>query len=82
MSKENKPKFHKVKIQPSLPYREREDEHKKNAPNPRIAKLDQIEREGVEVALQIEWDQKVQNMTLRSKVNHSFINYTSYTHFD
>ena len=82
MPKHPKPKFSKVKIQPSLPYREREAKHKKNAPNPRIAKLDQIEREGVEVALQTEWDQKVQNMTLRSKVNHSFINYTSYTHFD
>ena len=82
MSEENKPKFHKVKIQPSLPYHEREAEHKKNAPNPHLAKLDQIEKEGVEVALQTEWDQKVQNMTLRSKVNHNFINYTSYTHFD
>ena len=82
MSEENKPKFHKVKIQPSLPYREREVERKKNAPNPRLAELDQIEKEGVEVALQTEWDQKVQNLTLRSKVNHSFINYTSYTHFD
>ena len=82
MSKENKPKFHKVKLQPSLPYREREAEHKKDAPNPCLAKLDQIEKEGVEVALQTEWNQKVQNMTLRSKVNHSFIYYTSYTHFD
>ena len=82
MSEENKPKFHKVKIQPSLPYCEREAKHKKNAPNPCLAKLDQIEKEGVEVSLQTEWDQKVQNMTLRSKVNHNFINYTNYTHFD
>ena len=63
MSKENKPKFHKVKIQPSLLYREREAECKKKAPNPCISKLDQIEKEGFEVALQTEWDQKVQNMT-------------------
>ena len=82
MSEENKPTFHKVKIQPSLAYREREAERKKNAPNPWIAKLEQIEKEGVEVALQTKWDQKVQNMTLRPKVNHNFINYTSYTHFD
>ena len=54
MSEENKPKFHKVKIQPSLAYHEREAERKKYTPNPRIAKLDQIEKEGVEVALQIE----------------------------
>ena len=82
MSEQNKPKFLKAKLQPSLAYHEREVEHKKNAPNPHIAKLDQIEKEGVETTLQIEWDQKVQNITLRPKVNHSFINYTSYTHFD
>ena len=52
MSEENKPKFHKVKNQPSLPYHEREVECKKNAPNPCISKLDQIEKEGVEIALQ------------------------------
>ena len=82
MSEQNKPKFLKAKLQPSFPYHEREVEHKKNAPNSHIAKLDLIEKEGVETTLQIEWDQKVQNMTLRPKVNHSFINYTSYTHFD
>ena len=82
MLEENKPNFQKVKIQPSLPYHEREAKRKKNAPNPHLTKLDQIEKEGAEVALQTEWDQKVQNMTLRSKVNHNFINYTSYTHFD
>ena len=82
MLAQNKPKLLKAKLQPSLAYHEREAECKKNAPNPCISKLDQIEKEGVEVALQTEWDQKVQNMTLRSKVNHSFINYTSYTHFD
>ena len=82
MTEQNKPKFLKAKLQPSLAYHEIEVEFKQNAPNPRIAKLDQIEKEGVEIALQTEWDQKVQNMTLRPKVNHSFINYTSYTHFD
>ena len=56
MSEQNKPKFHKAKLQPSLPYHEREAKHKKNAPNPCIAKLDIIEKEGVEIALQIEWD--------------------------
>ena len=54
MSEENKPKFHKVKIQSSLQYHEREAKQKKNAPNPCIAKLDQIKKEGFEVALQIE----------------------------
>ena len=81
MLEQNKPKFLKAKLQPSFPYREREAECKKNAPNPRIAKLDQIEK-GVENTLQIEWDQKMQNMTLSFKVNHNFINYTSSTHFD
>ena len=82
MLEQNKPKFLREKLQPSLAYPKRESNHKKNAPNPQISKLDLIEKEGVETALQIEWDQKVQNMTLRPKVNHSFINYTSYTHFD
>ena len=82
MSVQTKPKFLKTKLQPSLAYPEREAECKKNAPNPRIAKLDLIKKDGVEITLQTEWDQKVQNMTLQPKDNHSFINYTSYTHFD
>ena len=81
MSKQNKTKFLKAKLQPSFAYHEREFECKKSTPNPYITKLDLIQK-GVEIALQIEWDQKVQNMTLRPKVNHNFINYTSYTHFD
>ena len=76
-----KPKFTKAKLQPSLAYHEREVKHKKNLPNPCITKLDQIEKEGIKIALQIEWDQKIQNMTLRPKVNHSLINYTSHTNF-
>ena len=82
MLEQPKPKFTKVKIQPSLAYQERKAKCKKNTPNTIIAKLDQIEREGVETTLEIKWNQKVQNMTLRSKVNHSLINYTSYTHFE
>ena len=54
MSKQNKPKFLKAKLQPSLAYHEREAKRKKNAPNPHIAKLDLIEKEGVETTLQIE----------------------------
>ena len=55
MSEQNKPKFLKAKLQPSLAYHEREAECKKKTPNPRISKLDLIEKEGVETALQIEW---------------------------
>ena len=82
MWEKTKPKFIKARIQTSLAYCEWEAEHKKNTPNPCIAKLDQIEKEGIETTLQIEWDQKVQNITLRPNVNHNLINYTSYTHFD
>ena len=39
MLEKPKPKFTKVKIQPSLAYRECEAEHKKNAPNHIISKL-------------------------------------------
>ena len=56
MLEQNKPKFLKAKLQPSFPYREREVECKKNVPNPRISKLDLIEKEGIETSLQIEWD--------------------------
>ena len=53
MSDHQKPKFTKVKIEPSLAYHDCEVEHKKNTPNPRITKLEQVEKEGIEVALQI-----------------------------
>ena len=56
MLEQTKPKFIKVKLQPSLAYHEREVESKENTPNPHIAKLDLIEKEGIEIALQIEWD--------------------------
>ena len=59
MSKQNKPKFLKAKLQPSLVYHEWEEEHKKNAPNPCITKLDLIDKEEIEIVLQREWDQKV-----------------------
>ena len=75
-----KPKFNKVKIKPSQTYRELEAHHKKNTPNPRIAKLDQIEKDGVEVALQTEWDYKIQNLTLRHGVNQSLIKNSTITH--
>ena len=82
MSEQNKPKFLKAKLQPSFPYYEREVERKKSAPNLHIDKLHLIEKEATKTTLQTKWDQKVQNMTLRPKVNHNFIDYTSHTHFD
>ena len=48
MSDQTKPKFIKAKLQPSLAYREWDAKRKKNAPNPHIAKLDLIEKEGIE----------------------------------
>ena len=74
MLEQMKPKFTKVKIITSLAYHEHEEKCKKNTPKPWIAKLDQIKKEEIETSLQIEWDQKIQNMTLRSKVNHNLIN--------
>ena len=63
MSGHPKSKFKKVKL-PQIPaYQEIEAEHKKHTPNPRISKLDQIEKDRVEVALQIEWYYKIQNLT-------------------
>ena len=52
MSGHSKKEFKKAKL-PQIPvYKEIEAKHKKHTPNPRIAKLDQIEKDGAEVALQ------------------------------
>ena len=59
MSGHPKIKFKKAKLPQILVYKEIEAEQKKYAPNPRIAKLDQIEKDSVEVALQTEWDYKI-----------------------
>ena len=59
MSGHPKTKFKKAKL-PQIPiYREIEAEQKKNTPNPRISQLDQIEKDGAEIALQTEWDYKI-----------------------
>ena len=64
MSSQPKTKLKKVKL-PKIPvYKEIEAEKKKRTPNPRISKLDQIEKDGADIALQIEWDYKIQNLTL------------------
>ena len=54
-----KTKFKKAKLPQIQAYQEIKVEHKKHTPNPRISKLDQIEKDGAEVALQIEWDYKI-----------------------
>jgi len=53
MSKQPKPKFKKVKLKQPAIYREIEEEHKKYTPNPRLSKLENFEKEGIEVVLQI-----------------------------
>ena len=82
MSSHPKTKFKKAKLPQILAYQEIEAEHKKHTPNPRIAKLDQIEKDGAEVALQTEWDYKIQNLTLWHGVNQSLINNSTITHSD
>ena len=82
MSGHPKTKFKKAKL-PQIPaYQEIKAEHKKHTPNPRIAKLDQVEKDRAEVALQTEWDYKIQNLTLRHGVNHSLINNSTVSHSD
>ena len=61
---QTKTNFKKAKLPQILVYKEIKAEHKKYTPNPRITKLDQIEKDSVEVALQTEWDYKIQNLTL------------------
>ena len=77
MPSQTKTKFKKAKLPQILAYKEIETEHKKHTPKPRIAKLDQIEKDS---ALQTEWDYKIQNLTLWQGVNHSLIDKSSVTY--
>ena len=79
MSGQTKTKFKKDKLPQILVYKEIE-EQKKYTPNPRITKLDQVEKNGVDIRLQIKWDYKIQNLTLRWGVNHNLINNYSVTY--
>ena len=64
MSSHPRTKSKKAKL-PQIPvYKEIKAGRKKNTPNLRIAKLDQIEKYRAELALQTEWDYKTQNLTL------------------
>lgn len=77
---QTKIKFKKAKL-PQIPvYKEIEEKHKKHTPNPRIDKIDQIEKDVTNIALSTEWDYKIQNLTLRQGVNHSLINNSSVTY--
>ena len=69
MSSQPKTKLKKVKL-PKIPvYKEIEVEQKKYNPNLKITKLDQIEKDGADKALQTKWDYKIQNLTLQRDVN-------------
>ena len=61
MSGHPKTQFKKAKLPQISTYQEIKAKHKKHTPNPRIAKLDQIEKDRAKVALQIEWYYKIQN---------------------
>jgi len=50
-----KPKFHKVKLKPSLAYHEFSAKKKELTPSPRIAKLHKVEDKAVDEALQEAW---------------------------
>ena len=75
-----KTKFKKAKLHQIPTYKEIKAEHKKHTPNPRIVTLDQIEKDGVEVALQTEWDYKIQKITLGHGVTQSLVNNSTITH--
>ena len=59
MSSQTKTKFKNAKLPQILVYKEIEAEHKNYTPNQRITKLDQIEKDDAESALQTEWDYKI-----------------------
>ena len=75
-------KFKKAKLPQILVYKEIETKRKKNTPNLRIAKLDQIEKNGAKLALQTKWDYKIQNLTLQRGVNMCLIYTSTVTHSD
>lgn len=82
MSKQSKPKFKKVKLKPSLTYREIEADCKKKVPNARIAKLDQIEKEGIEKILQVEWECKINTLRSKHGVNYCLVKIMTYNYYD
>ena len=82
MSGHPKSKFTKVKLKSFQAYRETKEQHKKLAPNPRIAKLDQIEKEDVEIALEIDWEYKIDNIREKKGVNYAHIKHTTYDYYD
>ena len=64
MSGNPKTKFEKANL-PQIPTdQDIKAKHKKHTPNPRISKLDQIEKDGAKVVLQTKCDYKIQNLTL------------------
>ena len=62
MLEQPKSQISKVKLKPSQAYRETVAQCKKLASNPRISKLDQVERDGVEASLQTSWKCKIDNL--------------------
>lgn len=82
MSSQPKLKFSKTNIKPSQAYRETKGKHKEFAPNPKIAKLDLIEKDEIEASLQVEWECKIENLREKRGANYSHIKHTTYDYYD
>ena len=67
-----KPKFHKVKLKPSLAYREFAAKKKELKPIPRIAKIHKAEDKAANEALQEAWLDRTIRFTQRPGVNLAY----------
>ena len=67
-----KPKFRKVKLKPSLAYREFAAKKKELTPSPRIAKLHKAEDKAVAEALQEAWIDRAIRFSNHPGVNSAY----------
>ena len=67
-----KPKFHKVKLKPSLAYREFSAKKKELTPSPQITKLHKAEDQAVNKALQEAWLDRAIQFSKHPRVNIAY----------
>ena len=67
-----KPKFHKVKLKPSLAYREFAAKKKELKPSPRIAKIHKAEDKAADEVLQEAWLDRIVKFSQRPGVNLAY----------
>ena len=77
-----KPKFHKVKLKPSLAYRELAAKKKELNPSPRIAKIHKAEDKAAYKVLQEDWLDRTIRFTQCPGVNLAYVLPTWHDFYD